>query len=191
MTRARFGCLLIAIAIIASGCSSSPGEAAEVQGALAIDVLGASNLSADETEVEEIPTVAGAPLNPFDLQVGQCFNEGSWWDEERERRIELTAAIDCSQPHQKEIYFATEFPAPGGAPFPGDAAMAEWSTEVCYSAFEPFVGEAYEVSRYEITFIHPTEATFEHEVGRHRRVSCVVFDNNGEELIGSARGSAS
>ena len=65
--------------------------------------------------------------------------------------------------------------------------MSEWSTEVCYGAFEGFVGLEYELSKYEISFIHPTQATFEHEVGRHRRVACVLYDIGGEDLTGSAR----
>ena len=69
--------------------------------------------------------------------------------------------------------------------------MTEWSTELCYGAFEQFVGLEYELSRYEIGFIQPTEATFEHEVGRHRRVACVLFDEGGEELVGTARATDS
>lgn len=181
--------LVIALAVILGACSSSDeqtasdsGESPEVAGQVDSDAV-------DATDPDAPPQVAGAPLNPFDLRAGQCYNEGSWFDEERERRIELTATVACDQPHQREVFFEAEFPAPNGAPFPGDVAMDEWSTEVCYGAFETFVGLEYELSRYEISFIHPTEATFEHEVGRHRRVTCVLFDLDGDELVGSARGT--
>ncbi len=190
MRSRRLILLAIAVALFAGACSSSPDE-----GALADDDSGVNEVSvdvegsADVVEDAGPPLVPGAPLNPFDLRAGQCYNEGSWFDEERERRIELTASIGCDQPHQREVFFESEFPAPNGAPFPGDVAMDEWSTELCYTAFEDFVGLEYELSQYEIGFIHPTEATFEHEVGRHRRVTCVLFDLAGDELVGSARNS--
>ena len=145
--------------------------------------------TADENE-DTIPQVNGAPLNPFDLRSGQCFNEVSWIDEVQERRINVTAAIDCNQPHDKEVYHEAEFPAPNGAPFPGELKMSEWSTELCYEAFLDFVGEEYELSIYGIDFLQPTQETFEHPVGRHRRVTCFLYDTSGEQLTASARGSA-
>lgn len=175
--------------MILGACSSSPDDAAQGDDEALNEVTAETDASGDAVEPAEPPQIIGAPLNPFDLRAGQCYNEGSWFDEERERRIELTATVGCDQPHQREVFFEAEFPAPNGAPFPGDVAMDEWSTELCYNAFEGFVGTEYELSRYEIGFIHPTEATFEHEVGRHRRVTCVLFDLLGDELVGSAQNS--
>lgn len=186
----RFISLLLAIAVLAGACSSSAVEE-NAPGDSGLDALSAGSDVVNESDTfAETPRVAGAPLNPFDLRAGQCYNEDSWFDEELERRVSLTASIDCVQPHDREVFFEAEFPAPNGAPFPGDEQMSEWSTEVCYEAFEGFVGLEYELSQYEISFIHPTQATFEHEVGRHRRVTCVLFDIGGEDLTGSARGTA-
>lgn len=159
-----------------TGTNDSSAESAETE-------------TTDEAE-DAIPQVNGAPLNPFDLRSGQCFNEVSWIDEVQERRINVTAAIDCSQPHDKEVYHEAEFPAPAGAPFPGELKMSEWSTELCYDAFLGFVGEEYELSIYGIDFLQPTKETFEHEVGRHRRVTCFLYDTSGEQLTASAQGSA-
>jgi len=178
--------LVIALGLFAAACSSAPDE--DTTGVESEQTTASvESQETAEDEAEDVPVVAGAPLNPFDLRAGQCYNEGSWYDDERERRIELTASVGCELSHQREVYFEAEFPAPNGAPFPGDVKMTEWSTELCYGAFEEFVGTQYEVSQYEISFIQPTEATFEHEVGRHRRVTCVLFDLDGEELTGSAR----
>lgn len=177
------------MAVFLGACSSSPDEAAQSDGEVPNEITPDTDASGEPAEPEGPPAVIGAPLNPFDLRAGQCYNEGSWFDDERERRIELTATVGCEQPHQREVFFEAEFPAPNGAPFPGDVAMDEWSTELCYTAFSDFVGLDYELSRYEIGFIHPTEATFEHEVGRHRRVACVLFDLSGDELTGSAQNS--
>ncbi len=178
--------LAIAVVVFAAACSSAgaDGENADDGGN---DSTSESAVDEAAGEVEAAPNVPGAPLNPFDLRAGQCFNEGSWYDEVLERRIDLTAAVSCDQPHQKEMYHEAEFPAPAGAPFPGEAKMTEWSTQVCYDAFVGFVGEEYELSQYELDFLQPTQATFEHEVGRHRRVTCFLFDPSEEMVSGSAK----
>lgn len=176
---------LCLFALIATACSTGDdtledgAEQGSSESALSIDGEAVADLDA-------APDVPGAPLNPFDLRAGQCFNEGSWYDEVLERRIDLTASVSCDQPHQKEMYHEAEFPAPNGAPFPGEAKMTEWSTQVCYEAFPDFVDSEYELSQFEIGFLQPTQATFEHEVGRHRRVTCYLFDPSTEVSSGSA-----
>ncbi len=184
--RRRLRIALLLVTLVASACSSTDstdGENASNGQGSASDSSGTDV----EVNVEAPPNVPGAPLNPFDLRAGQCFNEGSWYDEVLERRIDLTAMVECDQPHQKEMYHEAEFPAPAGAPYPGEAKMTEWSTQVCYEAFVGFVGEEYELSQFELGFLQPTEATFEHEVGRHRRVTCYLFDPSQEVVTGSAK----
>lgn len=187
--RSRAWSGLFAVVVLAAGCSSAGDESTS---SLDLDLtaeVGAISIATTEDEVDAPPIVPGAPLNPFDLRAGMCFNEGSWFDEVLERRVELTASVACTEEHEREVYFEAEFPAPAGAPFPGDTKMAEWSTELCYNAFEDFVGVEYERSAFEIDFIQPTEATFEHEIGRHRRVTCLLFDLSGEPKVGTARNS--
>lgn len=185
--------LLFSFALIFAACSSSSSDATST----AVESPDVLSEPADSEQVETqvlseaaVPEVPGAPLNRFDLQVGDCFNEGSWFDEELDRRIDLTASIDCDQPHQNEVYFDAAFPAPASAQFPGDDALAEWSTQLCYDAFEPFIGLEYELSAYEIGFVQPTRETFEHPVGLHRRVFCYVFDVAGSDVVGTVEGSA-
>ena len=186
--------ILLALAAFASACSSGT----DLEGALvgnspdqeAIDDADDSVEQVEQIEPEpDVPDVPGAPLNRFELQVGQCFNEGSWYDEELDRRIDLTASTSCEGDHQGEVYHEAEFPAPNGALFPGDDTLSEWSTQVCYNAFSEFVDAEYEVSSLEIGVVQPTRQTFEDEVGRHRRVFCYVFDPSGQDSVGSAEGS--
>ncbi len=185
--RSKFLRLVLFLALgFAAACSSSgadDGNSADGE---------SSDASLEQSEIalpteSDVPNVPGAPLNPFDLRAGECFNQGSWYDEELERRIDLTAMVDCSEDHQREVYHEAEFPAPGGAPFPGEAKMTEWSTQVCYDAFADFVNSEYELSTFEIGFLQPTQATFEHEVGLHRRVTCYLFDPGEDTTAGSAR----
>ncbi len=181
------GALASAIVLSLGGCSSN-GEADTADADTSSDEANAAGGgdSNAETTKDTVPQVAGAPLNRFDLQVGQCFNEGSWYDEELDRRVDLTASINCVEDHLFEVYHEAEFPAPNGAPFPGETSMTEWSTQLCYEAFETFVGTEYETSTLEIGFVQPTRDTFEHPVGRHRRVFCYVYYASGEPKQGSA-----
>ncbi len=198
MQRRSLIALLLALAAIAGACSSTGDLDGALNAESNLDGLIASNdddNSEDEDDSDaasdepEIPSVPGAPLNRFDLQVGQCFNEGSWYDEVLDRRVDLTASIDCGQEHQSEVYHEAEFPAPSGAPFPGEDSMTEWSTQVCYDQFAAFVDAEYEASAFEIGIVAPTKDTFEHPVGRHRRVFCYVYESSGETTSGSARGA--
>lgn len=197
--------LVLALALFAGACSSTDTNSTDgsdvssatdttgqisdgdrVESGVAGETL---TVNTDAGDDDAIPDVPGAPLNRFDLQVGQCFNEGSWYDEVLDRRVDLTATVDCELEHQSEVYFDGEFPAPSEAPFPGDDRMSEWSTQLCYDAFNEFVATEYEVSVYEIGFVQPTQDTFENPIGRHRRVFCYVFDASGEPTVGSAAGS--
>lgn len=183
--------LLLALCLFAGACSSSSDDSAESNDPTADSDQSeeTSDGDADQAEpVNDVPSVPGAPLNRFDLQVGQCFNEGSWYDEALDRRVDLTASIDCNAEHQSEVYHEAEFPAPNGAPYPGDDTMTEWSTQICYDEFDDFVEADYEVSIFEIGFVQPTRETFEHPVGRHRRVFCYVYPIGGELHEGSAQG---
>lgn len=186
--RSRLLFSFLALSLLLGACSSTSDEES-----------GSSDGSGDSSEAigtevnaeaDGEPDWTGAQLNPYDLRSGQCFSEWSWFDEEFDRRINITAAVDCSEPHKKEVFHEAEFPAPNGAPYPGETKMTEWSTDVCYGSFADFVGTEYELSIYGIDFIQPTQETFEHPVGRHRRVTCILYHIDGDELVGSARQTA-
>ena len=63
----------------------------------------------------------------------------------------------------------------------------EDSAEICYNAFEPFVGQAYEYSIYEVNFLRPTKETWEQL--DDREVVCYLFDMQGSLKTGSAANS--
>lgn len=186
--RSRLLPVLAALSILLGACSS----AADDQSAGGGDSDDSPEAAGTEINADTggEPDWTGAQLNPYDLRAGQCFSEWSWFDEQFDRRINITAAVDCSEPHKKEVFHEAEFPAPNGAPYPGETKMTEWSTDVCYGAFADFVGTDYELSVYGIDFLQPTQETFEHPVGRHRRVTCVLFHIDGDDLVDSARQTA-
>lgn len=173
--------------LLASACSSTTDDSVrETPQSKDAELSTADNETQDGGE----PEWTGAQLNPYDLRAGQCFSEWSWFDTQFDRRINITAAVECAEPHKREVYFEAEFPAPNGAPFPGETKMTEWSTDLCYNAFADFVGTEYELSIYGIDFIQPTRETFEHPVGRHRRVTCIIYNTDDEDLVESVRHTA-
>ncbi len=147
------------------------------------------------TAVETLPSLAdevapdwfGEPVNLHDLTAGDCFNRYAWSN--GERLIELDTKVPCDVPHQNEIYLHVQHPARTGAPWPGDEEMAAFAVSQCYDAFEDFVGVIYEVSELELGYLTPNRANFEHEKAQFRGVHCYVYDQDGEDLFGSAHGS--
>ena len=136
--------------------------------------------------VEETDRLEGLIINPFDLESGQCFNNylTSLGDNQFE---ELTTVVDCAGPHDGEVYFQVFHPGEVGEPYPGRDEMLAWAQQHCYTQFEGFVGQEYEVSQLEIGILHPTDVTWSDPIGRHREVTCYVEAWRGGRLLGSMR----
>lgn len=130
----------------------------------------------------------GDPINIYDVDPGDCFNEFSFVD--NGRAVNVVVREPCNQPHQREVYHYAEHPAPFGVPFPGDQEMRAYATGLCYEAFEPFVGQLYELSELDIGTIIPTQLNFEDRNARYRGIHCYVERTDGEELTGTVAGSA-
>ena len=116
--------------------------------------------------------------NVFALKVGQCF-DGSVIGEE----VSNVDLVDCDEPHLNEIYAVAELPD-GDFPL---VFIAEDSAELCFNAFEPFVGQAYEYSIYEVGFLHPTKETWDKV--DDREVVCYLYDITGQMKTGTAANS--
>lgn len=114
----------------------------------------------------------GRVVNPYDLNVGECFNEYVLEQAEGGRE-EITTVVDCRSVHDGEVYHQFVVPGDQGAPYPGDAELREASQAECYDRFEAFVGSPYEVSALGIGILHPTFETWTGP-GIHREVTCYV-----------------
>lgn len=134
------------------------------------------------------PDVIGDPVNPLDVHVGECINQYSWTEDDD--RVEVTTLVPCDGPHDREVYFESNFPAEAGAPYPGPEPIEEYARQTCYDAFAPFVGVAYEVSDLEIAFTIPPEENFVDPAARYRGVVCYLYDPDGATLTGTARNTA-
>mgnify|MGYP000850476337 FL=1 len=126
------------------------------------------------------------------LGVGDCFDDpyaeggmagdGPW----------PVLLIPCDDPHSFELYAksdlgASHFPDAMSptAEFPGDDEVGEAADEVCYDAFDDFVGESYEDSTLDYWYYPPVAESWAHG---DRLVRCAVgYDD--ETISWSVEGS--
>lgn len=185
--------VVLALAALAAACSPAGDDTAATSTTLA-------SAPATTLDPELVPEglelsgirIEGAWLGVYDpniytLDVGDCFN---LYDALEDSSVtKLITTPECSDAHDHEVYLKVDFPAGPDAAWPGDDIVRQWGTEQCYAAFHDFVGEIYELSIYEIGVAIPTQENFTHPVGRYRGVTCWVGHDEGEKLVGSARGT--
>jgi hypothetical protein len=111
--------------------------------------------------------------NAFELEVGQCLDQPA---AEQVVDVEL---VDCSEPHDLEVYQIADLP---DQPFDPDAVDAS-SFEICLEAFDGFVGTPYAESELDIYYLIPTEQSWS---DGDREVVCAVYDLSGAQLTGTA-----
>jgi hypothetical protein len=117
------------------------------------------------------------------MKVGDCFTL------DKQTSIEQVSAIPCALPHGTEIYAVIVDPAPVDAPFPGIDAVRAAAKPGCEAAYERFIGAPYTTaSRYWMNILSPEEPYW---VIGIRTNWCAVYDRNGHQTTGSAKGSGS
>ena len=118
--------------------------------------------------------------NVWTLEMGDCFDD---WEGATSNSVseEITDVpiIDCSEPHDNEIYMMEELP---DGDYSGDAAMEEMAIGVCYDGFEEFVGTAYENSDLDFGWLSPTSDSW---AEGDREVICFVYEYDFDKLTGS------
>ncbi len=173
-------------------CGGSSGAATETEVApvrIVRDESGATE--SEETQpvsrlpvVEETDTLEGLIVNPYDLDVGQCFNSYLTALGSNELQ-ELSTLVECAGPHHGEVYFQVFHPAPPFEEYLGEAEMLAWAKGHCYEQFAGFVGQEYELSDLEIGILAPTYETWSDPRGQHREVTCYVEAWRRGRLVGS------
>ncbi len=174
-----------AAAMLAVSCSSD--GATPVDEETSDTLAPPPGVSIDPTE-QGAPDWVGEVVNPLDVHLGECINKYSWV--ENDQPIDLTTKVNCDGPHDREVFFETNFPAEAGAPYPGPQLLERFANRECYREFEAFVGVPYEVSVLDLTFTVPPEPNFVDERARYRGVVCYVLSPDGEPLTGTAFQSA-
>jgi len=118
--------------------------------------------------------------NVWTLEMGDCFDdwEGATSNAQSEEITDVPI-VDCSEPHDNEIYMMEELP---DGSYPGDTAMEETAIGVCYDGFEEFVGTPYDESELDFGWLFPTSDSW---AEGDREVICFVYDYELAKLTGS------
>jgi hypothetical protein len=123
--------------------------------------------------------MAGCGGEVFTLDVGTCF------DDTDETEISSVPEVDCSDPHDNEVFAVLEYS--GSDTYPGSEAMNDAAQDLCIDAFEEYVGLPYEESEFEVFPITPTEGSWD---GGDREIICALYNLDFSKLTGSMRGAA-
>jgi hypothetical protein len=134
-----------------------------------------STVATEDTLVDP----AEQALDVFDVTVGDCFDDFSIG------QVSEVTGRSCESPHLYEVYAAFDIP---GDIYPGDEEVSTAATDGCLERFEPFVGEPYETSILDISFLTPTLESW--TLGDDREVLCMVVNVDETPRVGSAAGVA-
>ena len=128
--------------------------------------------------------MAEGNLDVFQIRIGDCFDDGSTYNTADTVEISGVGGVPCSQPHDNEIYAQMQMYQPS---YPGEQVVLQSAEDYCLAQFESFVGKSYESSVLDITYIYPTQESWNQV--NDREISCAVYDMNLDKLVGSTRGS--
>jgi hypothetical protein len=122
-----------------------------------------------------------------DLRPGVCFN-GTPGVPEDAKEEELTAGagvvatVPCGTSHEKEVFGVFDHPAPTGALFPGEDAVAKVAQDGCAERFSGYTGSSYEKSELNVSVFAPGPEFWDKG---DRLVVCYLFSH--ERLKGSEK----
>lgn len=133
------------------------------------------NTSRDESGA----IVESGGLGVFKINDGDCFNN----PDPDATEVVSVEGVPCTAPHDGEAYGSFLLVA---AEYPGETSVIQQSSEGCLQRFEMYVGLPYAQSRFDFSFLYPTDLTWK---AGDREVVCVVTSLDGSRLTGSARGS--
>jgi hypothetical protein len=169
-------CATVAVALLAPACSDG-GDTAET-----------TTTPAPPPETTTPPTTEqpGEQLFVFTLAPGECFDQRVIVDED-EGEIPADFLVDCSLPHQNEVFVSVEYPAAVGDPYPDENAWNQFLAEQCYALVEVYVGTPYELSELEVSHRKPTPESWAAEPDR--QVTCWLHNRDGSKLAESVMGA--
>ena len=117
----------------------------------------------------------------FDLEIGQCINVPTSGE------VSTAEVVECSEPHDAEVFALPQHPAGADEPFPGTTEIGEFADTECLAAFEPYVGTDYQSSALFFSALQPTQETWDQ--ADDREVACLLVGENGAQLTGSKQDS--
>jgi hypothetical protein len=168
----------LAALLSAAGCAGGAGGGSSTTQTTA---------PAETTTTTEPPLSAGKEVFVYTPAIGQCFDRRQLDEKPATgpQQTDIVLLLDCSLPHQNEVFDVLEMPG-AGRDYPGEPALTDYARKTCAGAFAGYVGREYELSELEIGYYLPSSS--EWGSGAHS-LGCYVYDVNGDKLVGSMRGS--
>jgi len=175
----RYFLLGIGLVAVATSC------ARRSDGDIVVVADSTTTTSEPTTTTSESPgtTEAGIGVFPEDLGVGDCFNDSGLGTPELGEIIQ----VDCTSPHDAEVFGVTTLPSAPGALYPGVDEVDRLSFELCMGEFATYVGIDFLDSMWELTYIFPAEESWRKY--DDRLVVCSLNDPNFNKIEGSQRGT--
>ncbi|WP_277050469.1 septum formation family protein [Ruania albidiflava] len=112
--------------------------------------------------------------------VGTCVNSSDFEGDE----VTDIPEVDCSEEHDAQIFHKFDM---DDGDFPGNDAIRSAAEEQCVPAFEEFVGTGYQESSLDISYIGPSEDTWDQ--ADDREVLCFLYTMDGSTSTESFEGS--
>ena len=110
----------------------------------------------------------------FSVEVGECYVEG-----------EPFRVVDCSTPHDGEVFATYEMPDAADRPYPGEAAVEVVAQRECKRGFAGYVGVRLRFSELLMFYVYPSPRSWS---AGQRTISCLAQPEDGK-LRASVRGS--
>jgi hypothetical protein len=145
-----------------------------------VQVVGGTAMELEWSAAGLLSVDANPAGDGTELQVGDCINGEVGWSRAN------TDIVPCTLPHTYQIVGVVPYVSAEDT-FPGEDALRLLGDEECSSAFEGFVGIAYEDSIWYLSWWLPTSETWE---AGDRDVVCTLREENGEPIVGSKEGAA-
>lgn len=142
-----------------------------------------SDTSSSASDASPSSSVDSTTVSAQDLKVGDCFTEMGTETSSDGGVVNTVDVVNCSQPHLYEVYEEGDLSADS---LPTGDALDQQTGDICYDAFETYVGTPLDSSSLTATALTPTSVSW--TLG-DRTVSCVVMSQNGSDLTGSAKDS--
>lgn len=141
-------------------------------------VVVVASIPADRDDDGEV--TSGGEVFAEDLQLGDCLAEAF---DEYDEDVYTVTVVPCDEPHNGEVFHETQL---DDATFPGEDEVFARADDVCFEAFEPWVGTSYDDSFLDFTYYAPSEDSWDYG---DRLITCVVIspDDVDESLEGSER----
>jgi len=141
----------------------------------------------ETTTTTEPPLEAGTQIFVYIPKTGDCFDRRKIPGQNK-KQTEVVLKLDCQLPHRYEVYATVDAPInKDDRSYPGDEALRSIARVECPKQYLAYIGQTYELSKYEIGYVIPPEANWPN----NHTIGCYVVDPTDQKLVGTVKGAKS